>query len=371
MRGKKVKQKYLFGVALLIFVTASSVYRTVDVSAAQITSRVLTLQAGSGGDGGSKPGGTVNHKFDFDVPSTGTAIGSIKFEYCDTAQVTACSTPTGMDASGVSLGSQSGGATGFTIGNGTNAPAPTANVVYLTRASASNPTQAGLSYTLDDVLNPSTANYTFFVRVSTYTASDGTGTAIDSGSVAASTANQIDFSGIMPETLIFCTGATVDVTCQTITTDTIDFGLFSPSATVSATSEMAASTNAESGYVITVSGATLTSGSNTIPAIGGTATTSSIGSSQFGLNLVDNATPNIGSNVTPAFDGGDYTGQASAQYNTADSFAYNAAASQTVASSSGPSAAQEYTVSYIVNVAGNQPAGVYTTTLTYICTPTY
>lgn len=370
MRGI-IKQKCFFGVALLLFTSVASVYRIDNAFAAQITDRTLTLQTGGGGDGGSMPGGTVDHKFDFDVPTTGTAIGSIKFEYCDTAQVTACSTPTGMDASSVSLGAQSGGATGFTIGNGTNAPAPTANVVYLTRASASNPTQATLSYTLDDVDNPTTANYTFFVRISTYTASDGTGTAIDTGSVAASTANQIDFTGIMPETLIFCTGATVDVTCQTITTDTIDFGLFSPTATVSATSEMAASTNGETGYVITVSGATLTSGSNTISAIGGTAAASSIGSGQFGLNLVDNATPNIGSDVTPAFDSGDYLGQPSSEYDTADSFAFNAAATQTVASSSGPSAAQEYTVSYIVNVAGNQPPGVYTTTLTYICTPTY
>lgn len=370
MRGN-LKQKYLFGVALLLFASAGVLTRADIVDAAQITDRTLTLQEGTAGDGGSKPGGTVDHKFDFDVPTTGTAIGSIKFEYCDTAQVSACSAPTGMDATGVSLGAQSGGATGFTIGNGTDAPAPTANVVYITRASASNPTQATLSYTLDDVQNPTTANYTFYVRISTYAASDGTGTAIDTGSVAASTANEIDFTGIMPETLVFCTGATVDVTCQTITNDTIDFGLFSPTATVSATSEMAASTNGESGYAVTVSGATLTSGSNTIDAIGGTATTSSIGTSQFGLNLVDNATPNVGTNVTPAFDGGDYLGQPSAQYDTADNFAFNASASQTVAASTGPSAAQEYTISYIVNVAGNQPPGVYTTTLTYICTPTY
>jgi hypothetical protein len=34
----------------------------------------------------------------------------------------------------------------------------------------------------------------------------------------------------------------------------------------------------------------------------------------------------------------------------------------------GPTNAQIYTVSYIVNVAGNQPSGTYTATLTYICT---
>ena len=36
-----------------------------------------------------------------------------------------------------------------------------------------------------------------------------------------------------------------------------------------------------------------------------------------------------------------------------------------------PHEAQVYTASYIVNVAGNTYAGTYTTTLTYICTPTF
>ena len=36
-----------------------------------------------------------------------------------------------------------------------------------------------------------------------------------------------------------------------------------------------------------------------------------------------------------------------------------------------PSDSQIYTVSYIANVPGSQPAGTYTTTLTYICTATF
>lgn len=333
----------------------------------QITARSLTLQT-VGSVGGSTPGGTVNHKFDFTVPTVGTNIGSIKFEYCDAAAGT-CNAPTGMDASGVAMGTQSGGATGFTIGNGGDAPAPTANVVHITRATPSTPTGA-LSLTLNSIDNPTTTNYTFFVRITTFSASDGTGT-VDTGTVAASTANQIDFSGYMPETLIFCTGVTVDATCTTVTNATIDFGVFSPTSTVSATSEMAASTNAESGYVITVAGDTLTNGSYTIPAIGNSATTATIGQSEFGLNLKDNATPDVGAEMTPAFDAGDYTGTVSSPFDTADNFAFDDTTTNEVASSTGPSAAQKYTVSYIVNVAGNQVAGTYTTTLTYICTPTY
>ena len=46
-----------------------------SASAAQITARSLTLQAGAT-DGGSMPGGTVNHYFTFTAP-TGGSVGSI------------------------------------------------------------------------------------------------------------------------------------------------------------------------------------------------------------------------------------------------------------------------------------------------------
>jgi hypothetical protein len=42
-----------------------------------------------------------------------------------------------------------------------------------------------------------------------------------------------------------------------------------------------------------------------------------------------------------------------------------------VASVAGVSAANLFTNSYIVNVGGDQAAGVYTATLTYICTATF
>jgi hypothetical protein len=42
-----------------------------------------------------------------------------------------------------------------------------------------------------------------------------------------------------------------------------------------------------------------------------------------------------------------------------------------VASVSGSSAANTFTVSYIVNVPGNQPSGVYSAVMTYIATTTY
>jgi hypothetical protein len=145
---------------------------------------------------------------------------------------------------------------------------------------------------------------------------------------------------------------------------------------------MAASTNAGGGYIITVNGATLTSGSNTISAMG-TAGLSLLGTGQFGMNLVFNdefcgTACDLGADVSPVANGTNYRGQAVAGYNTGgdDSVAnFKFTSGDTVADSAnggaGGTDGQIFTVSYIVNVPGSQPAGTYTTTLTYICTPTF
>jgi len=342
------------------------------VSAAQITLRSLTLQAGVT-DGGSMPGGVVNHQFAFTIPSN-ASVGSIQFLYCTLAAGT-CTTPTGLVTTSATMGSQSG-ATGFSLVNTTNG-AP-----YLTRVAANIAGPVAVQYQLLGITNPSTTNQTFYVRISTFASTDTTGSAIDTGTVAASTANQIFLSGTMPKSLVFCTGATVGTTsgvpdCSTATPGTVNFNqLFSPTDTATATSQMAASTNAGSGYVITVNGPTLTSGANTVVAMGAS-TTGIRGISQFGLNLRANttatSTPAVGTDVAPAANGTNYKGEAVTGYNTVDNFKF--VSSNGVADSAnggaGGSDAQIFTVSYIVNVPGSQPAGTYTTTLTYICTPTF
>lgn len=373
---------------ILIAATFVSLFRSPEASAAQITSRSLTL-VGVGTTGGSLPGGVVNHKFTFTIPTTGTALGSIKFEYCTVATKDACVVPTGMDASAVTGVTDTGsGVTGWSVQAGS-----TTNTVIVKRASASNPASGNLIIQLNGIKNPTTTNYTFFTRITTYSSLDGTGTAIDTGSVAASTASAIQLSGIMPESLTFCTGGTITVdfppghpegipNCSTATSGVIEFNqLFSPQSTAVASSQMAASTNAFSGYVITVHGPTLTSSGNTIPAMSPGAADSpiaeSIGVSQFGMNLVANnaiaTRAAIGGAVTPGPDGGNLRGQAASDYSTAGSWKYSDG--DTVAASdnggAGPTNSQLYTIAYIANVAGNQLAGTYSTTLTYICTPTF
>jgi hypothetical protein len=365
------------GVGILA-VVLSSTFLAQNASAAQITSRSLTLQAGAS-DGGSKPGGVVKHLFTFTVPNVGApSVGSIEFKYCTTATDVApatCVTPTGLVTTSATMGTQSG-ATGFTLVNATNG-AP-----YITRSAASIAAGTALSYQIQSITNPTTPNQSFFVRISTFASTNATGSPIDTGSVTASTATAIVLTGIMPESLIFCTGGTVSTTggvpdCATATSGAVSFNqLFSPSDTATASSQMAASTNATNGYNITVAGPTLTSGSNTITAMAAAAG-GVRGTAQFGVNLkantVTTSTPAIGNDVAPAANGTSFKGQSAAGYNTADTFKF--ASGDSVADSAnggaGPTDAQIFTASYIVNVSGSQPAGTYTTTLTYICTATF
>ena len=344
-----------------------------QASAAQITERTLTLEAGAS-DGGSAAGGEVNHLFNFTLPGGGN-VGSILFEYCTTAGGATCTVPTGLDTTSATLATETG-VTGFTLDNSVNG-AP-----LLTRTAASVGTNVDTTYRLNSVTNPTAVNETFFVRITTYASIDATGLFTDAGTVTASTAEPILVSGTMPESLIFCTGEEISTTggvpdCSTATAGNVEFDqLFSPTDTASTRSQMAASTNAGFGYVITVNGSTLTSGANEIDAIS-TASVGIRGIGQFGLNLAENTvattTVPIGAPIAPLADGTDYKGQAATDYDTADTFKF--ASGNVVANSfnsgAGGTDAQIFTVSYIVNVPGNQPAGTYTSTLTYICTPTY
>lgn len=370
--------RIVFSLAVLVGAVLLPVFAPQRAFAAQIVDRSLTLMAGGGGDGGSMPGGTVNHLFSFTLPAAGTPnVQSILFQYCTLAGgvTDPCTTPTGLDTTSITLGAETGAA-GFSVDDTTN------GLPFLTRNAATISPNTAVTYRLDGVVNPSNTNETFFVRISTYNSDDATGSPIDTGTVAASTATQIEIDGTMPESLVFCTGATIGLTggvpdCATATAGSITFDrLFSPIDTATTTSQMAASTNAGAGYAITVNGPTLTSGSNSITGMG-TSTTGIRGTSQFGLNLKANttatSTPAVGTEVDPAANGTNYRGQAVTGYNTADNFKFTTGDIVADSANGGPGGtdAQIFTVAYIVNVPGSQPAGTYTTTLTYICTPEF
>ena len=162
--------------------------------------------------------------------------------------------------------------------------------------------------------------------------------------------------------------ATVDPSITFAISDTtIEFGTLSASAAKYADDSagnateveahtLQAGTNASSGYIIYVSGATLTSSGNTINAIGASNTASSAGTEQFGVRYT--ATGGSGSVTAPY---------------AASGFAYNATAStqDDVAAATGATATTTYSARYLANIASNTEAGAYSTTLTYTATATY
>jgi len=368
----------LFGAAVvgsLAVVFAAFFPASMASAVGTFSTRSLTLQ-GVGTVGGSQFSGTVNDLFNF-TTFTSSNVGSIQFDYCTTAGGT-CTVPPGLSTTSATLSGTQGGATGFTLGTiGVTNGHP-----YITRTAANINSSVALSYTLLGVTNPSATNTSFYVHITSYTGANLGGTAVDNGTVAASTANQITLTGTMPESLVFCAGATISLNgggvpdCTTATSGAVSFNqLFSPTATATATSQMAASTNASTGYVITVNGPTLTAGSSTVTAMS-TSGPSTNGISQFGMNLKQNITPAVGTEVTPTSNNANYRGEAipSSGYDLANDFKYvngGAVADSAQGSGAAPTDIQIYTSAYIVNVNGAQAVGTYTTTLTYICTPTY
>ncbi len=118
---------------------------------------------------------------------------------------------------------------------------------------------------------------------------------------------------------------------------------------------LSAGTNATGGYVIYVSGPTLTSAGNTINAIGGSNTASAVGTEQFGARYTAS--------------GG--TGTVSAPY-AAAGFAYDGITTpDQIASATGSTATTTYSARYIANIASDTEAGNYSTTLTYTATASF
>lgn len=307
--------------------------------AAQITSRSVTI-------GSPVASATTTYVFNFTVPS-GSVLQSASFTACTTASG-ACTMPPGFSASGSSLTSQPtnlGDAAGWTVDTGT-----VGSLRLKKTGNVAAPTSSQ-TVSFSGVVNPSATNATFFIRIATFTGDDWVTGPVDNGTVATSTAGQVTVTASVDETLTF-----------TLANQTVPLGTLTTSTTGSGTSTMNAATNATSGYSITVSGNTLTAGANTITALA-SPTASAVNNKQFGINLVANATPAVGTNPS----GG--TGVAAAGYSVADLFKF--VSGNTVASSTGPTNTTTFTTSYIANIDGSTPPGSYQTVLNYVATANF
>jgi hypothetical protein len=179
---------------------------------------------------------------------------------------------------------------------------------------------------------------------------------------------------IITDDTVSMTGTVNQSLSFTISTSTIYFGTLGSGGAKFASStntlgdtvetiahSLAVSTNAPSGFSLTVRGQTLTSlqnASNTIDAIGGSAASSTIASEQFGFR----ATESGGTNVTVA-----------APYSSATSYGYNATATSSAILATGTGVTPLSTISlrYLTNIAAITEAGTYAANLVYVATANF
>jgi len=290
--------------------------------------------------------------------TTPAVVGSLRLEFCgNPIPYLDCDPPAGLDVSNGVLTAQSG-ETGFSIGQQTQ------NLIVLTRTPAMTG-NAVASYRFDNMHNPNGSHQDFYVRMTSHSSTDGTGPIIDYGSVTATTTPEIELTTQVPPILIFCVAQKInDDDCTDLQGHYVNFGELSPNQTFYTSSEIQARTNAQYGYSIVVTGTTMTSGYKVIPAIT-TPTESFPGVGQFGLNLADNSSPDIGADPT----GPGVNGNVVAPYDEPNKFLFRSG--DVVATSDSVTRTRKYTASYIVNVPVGQPPGVYSTTITYVCTASF
>ncbi|HMS23382.1 MAG TPA: hypothetical protein PKB09_01065 [Candidatus Saccharibacteria bacterium] len=151
-------------------------------------------------------------------------------------------------------------------------------------------------------------------------------------------------------------------------TSSLDFGALSSSVVSTATATFSVLNYTSYGYIVQVIGAPPASGAHTLTNLTANAA-SAPGTEQFGINLADNTTPNIGLNPVQNPDNTFSFGEAAPNYDSPDSFRYNNG--ETVARSVKTSGETNYTMSYIINVATTTPGGSYSGNQTLVCTGTY
>ncbi len=329
--------RILYGLTAVLM--AASMTPTIS-SAASISPRKVVI-------GSSAANENTTYTFTFTTPSS-TIVKSASFAACTTASGV-CTPVPGFSSGSAALVSQPtnlGDASGWTINNGT-----VNELRILNSANSSSPSGSQV-VSFNNVHNPSATNATFYIRMTTYSNNNWTGV-IDDGAVASSTAGQVLVTVIIDESLTFTlANSTVDITAPSVVT------------TGTGTSTMTVSTNAATGYTLGYSGNTLMSGGNSITAMT-TQGASVPNSKQFGLNLVANTAPAVGSNVSGSGSGSVNTG-----YNTANQYKFNTSG-DVVASAALPTNDNTFTTSYIVNMNGATAAGAYSTLLTYTVTANF
>lgn len=140
-----------------------------------------------------------------------------------------------------------------------------------------------------------------------------------------------------------------------------NFGLFSPTQASTATATFSVKGYVSYGYTVQIVGTAPNNGTHTISPLA-TADISRPGAEQFGINLVANTQPtSVGANP----DNGSFGfGSVATNYNVSNYYRY--VSGDVIAKADKSSGITNYTLTYLINVAGLTPGGQYKSNQTLI-----
>ena len=360
---------------------------TANASAATLPNRSLAISTSVSDATG------VDYEFTFDIGTTGN-VGNVQIDFC-TTPLGACAAPTGFSSGSATLALDE-------VNNSDDSMSilsQTANQVVLDRTVGS--LTAGDTVEID-LANVTNATYsdpftTVYARLATR-ATNGTGGAVvDDGATATAMADQVIITARVQEILEFCVGtddADSAENCNDISGTTHDLGVLdnsTPTEDDNAAFAMVR-TNAFNGVDISyfseqdtssgllkVVGATcdagqdVGTGSQTDQCINSDAAEAAIAANveQFGMSTdtgvdADNSTTNL--SIANADTGSSYA--------TDGQYAWNKTTTPAVIATSSNATVkvidyETVRMSFGASVNATTPTGQYTTTATFIATPTY
>lgn len=356
-------------VVLVAFFLLLPTILAVPVSADRTTSTSIKMDS-------SVPGATAQEYTVGFTTATTSVIQGIVIEFCSNSPIiaTSCTAPSGM-----AYGTTIGDITGLNPTTGWSATTTGSRVVLTHASGASVNASTPVTIEIGGFTNPNSTG-TFYARIVTYDTPSGAtdytsttpGTHIDDGGVALSTTTSIGVTASVHETLTFCVSAVAPSNaCAGTTTPNITLGHGSPatldtSAVDTATVHFQLSTNAAGATAVAMRGdsADLTSGSNTIPGVGGTATTITAGTAGFGMRSTG-GTGGTGSVSAQA----PYNGGSGSQYGM-DSSVTSTYGDQ-IATASGPVLNVNTPLIFAATAGATTPAGVYTASFSLVATSAY
>lgn len=145
-------------------------------------------------------------------------------------------------------------------------------------------------------------------------------------------------------------------------------GTLDPGTTATATTTVSVRHYLMAGYAVELTGSSPSQGTHAIVPLS-VPDTSQPGHEQFGINLVANSTPNIGSDPTVVPSGESALGYIASGYNVPDYFKY--VPGDILAENTSQSGEIDYTISMIFNISAVTPGGQYKGSYSAVVVPMY